>query len=160
MKPFERFLRFIMMSILVPRFGERDLTSFMDLTYMDHLMIKDLRIFLGRERAKRRDDEDEVPAKNEQNEEVENLEQNNEDDFEREAVNEEVGDVIKEVRSAALVYFNEGDNDFGVDPRLIGGMSDSVFLPLQAELERVRVDKIQAELNTAQAENVRLLALL
>ncbi|GAB2278226.1 hypothetical protein Dimus_012918 [Dionaea muscipula] len=38
MKPFQRFVHFIVMKNIVPRFGKRDTTSFMDLTYMDHLM--------------------------------------------------------------------------------------------------------------------------
>ncbi|GAB2266383.1 hypothetical protein Dimus_001392 [Dionaea muscipula] len=36
MKPFQRFVHFIVMKNIVPRFGKRDTTSFMDLTYMDH----------------------------------------------------------------------------------------------------------------------------
>ncbi|GAB2273202.1 hypothetical protein Dimus_008005 [Dionaea muscipula] len=38
MKPFQRFVHFVVMKNVVPRFGKRDTTSFMDLTYMDHLM--------------------------------------------------------------------------------------------------------------------------
>ncbi|GAB2297755.1 hypothetical protein Dimus_031842 [Dionaea muscipula] len=38
MKPFQRFVHFIVMKNIVPRFGKRDTTSFMDLTYMDHLV--------------------------------------------------------------------------------------------------------------------------
>ncbi|GAB2266449.1 hypothetical protein Dimus_001457 [Dionaea muscipula] len=38
MKPFRRFVHFIVMKNIVPRFGKRDTTSFMDLTYMDHLV--------------------------------------------------------------------------------------------------------------------------
>ncbi|GAB2278605.1 hypothetical protein Dimus_013283 [Dionaea muscipula] len=38
MKPFQRFVHFIVMKNIVPRFGKRDITSFMDLTYMDHLV--------------------------------------------------------------------------------------------------------------------------
>ncbi|GAB2286600.1 hypothetical protein Dimus_020995 [Dionaea muscipula] len=37
MKPFQRFVHFIVMKNIVPRFGKSDTTSFMDLTYMDHL---------------------------------------------------------------------------------------------------------------------------
>ncbi|GAB2289856.1 hypothetical protein Dimus_024159, partial [Dionaea muscipula] len=36
MKPFQRFVHFVVMKNVVLRFGKRDLTSFMDLTYMDH----------------------------------------------------------------------------------------------------------------------------
>ncbi|GAB2284034.1 hypothetical protein Dimus_018516 [Dionaea muscipula] len=38
MKPFHRFLQIFVMKNLVPRFGKRDITSFMDLTYMDYLL--------------------------------------------------------------------------------------------------------------------------
>ncbi|GAB2284199.1 hypothetical protein Dimus_018664 [Dionaea muscipula] len=38
MKPFQRFVHFIVMKNIIPRFGKRDTTSFMDLTYMDHLV--------------------------------------------------------------------------------------------------------------------------
>ncbi|GAB2266136.1 hypothetical protein Dimus_001158 [Dionaea muscipula] len=38
MKPFHRFLQLFVMKNLVPRFGKRDITSFMDLTYMDYLL--------------------------------------------------------------------------------------------------------------------------
>ncbi|GAB2283428.1 hypothetical protein Dimus_017943 [Dionaea muscipula] len=38
MKPFQRFVHFIVMKNIVPRFGKRDTTNFMDLTYMDHLV--------------------------------------------------------------------------------------------------------------------------
>ncbi|GAB2265491.1 hypothetical protein Dimus_000542, partial [Dionaea muscipula] len=42
MKPFQRFLQFIMMKNVAPRFGKRDTTRFMDFTYMDHLLIRRL----------------------------------------------------------------------------------------------------------------------
>ncbi|GAB2283890.1 hypothetical protein Dimus_018374 [Dionaea muscipula] len=38
MKPFQRFVHFVVMKNVVSRFGKRDTTSFMDLTYMDHLV--------------------------------------------------------------------------------------------------------------------------
>ncbi|GAB2288190.1 hypothetical protein Dimus_022531, partial [Dionaea muscipula] len=41
-----------------------------------------------------------------------------------------------------------------------GHIPDSVFTPFQAEFERARANRIQAELEKAQAENARLLALL
>ncbi|GAB2284382.1 hypothetical protein Dimus_018836 [Dionaea muscipula] len=40
MKPFQRFVHFLVMKNVIPRFGKRDTSSFMDLTYMDHLMAK------------------------------------------------------------------------------------------------------------------------
>ncbi|GAB2285797.1 hypothetical protein Dimus_020236 [Dionaea muscipula] len=42
MKPFQRFIRFLVMKNVIPRFGKRDTSSFMDLTYMDHLMARRL----------------------------------------------------------------------------------------------------------------------
>ncbi|GAB2279060.1 hypothetical protein Dimus_013721 [Dionaea muscipula] len=42
MKPFQRFLHFIVMKNIAPSFGKRDTTSFMDLTYMDHLLSRRL----------------------------------------------------------------------------------------------------------------------
>ncbi|GAB2265707.1 hypothetical protein Dimus_000746, partial [Dionaea muscipula] len=37
MKPFQRFIHFLVMKNVVPRFGKRDTTSYMDLIYMDHI---------------------------------------------------------------------------------------------------------------------------
>ncbi|GAB2273159.1 hypothetical protein Dimus_007964 [Dionaea muscipula] len=42
MKPFQRFIHFLVMKNVVPRFRKRDTSSFMDLTYMDHLIFKRL----------------------------------------------------------------------------------------------------------------------
>ncbi|GAB2294810.1 hypothetical protein Dimus_029005, partial [Dionaea muscipula] len=42
MKPFQRFIHFLMMKNVVPRFGKRETTSYMDLTYMDHLTTRRL----------------------------------------------------------------------------------------------------------------------
>ncbi|GAB2265902.1 hypothetical protein Dimus_000933 [Dionaea muscipula] len=38
LKPVQRFVHFLVMKNVVPRFGKRDTSSFLDLTYMDHLM--------------------------------------------------------------------------------------------------------------------------
>ncbi|GAB2272634.1 hypothetical protein Dimus_007456 [Dionaea muscipula] len=38
LKPFQRFIHFLVMKNVVLRFGKRDTSSFLDLTYMDHLM--------------------------------------------------------------------------------------------------------------------------
>ncbi|GAB2299086.1 hypothetical protein Dimus_033157 [Dionaea muscipula] len=40
MKPFHRLLQIFVMKNLIPYFGKRDVTSFMDLTYMDYLLTK------------------------------------------------------------------------------------------------------------------------
>ncbi|GAB2292940.1 hypothetical protein Dimus_027167, partial [Dionaea muscipula] len=42
LKPFQRFIHFLVMKNVVPRFGKRDTSSFMDLTYMDYLMSRRL----------------------------------------------------------------------------------------------------------------------
>ncbi|GAB2303439.1 hypothetical protein Dimus_037430 [Dionaea muscipula] len=42
LKPFQGFIHFLVMKNVVPRFGKRDTSSFMDLTYMDHLMSRRL----------------------------------------------------------------------------------------------------------------------
>ncbi|GAB2299588.1 hypothetical protein Dimus_033651 [Dionaea muscipula] len=42
MKPSQRFIHFLVMKNVIPRFGKRDTSSFMDLTYMDHLMARRL----------------------------------------------------------------------------------------------------------------------
>ncbi|GAB2301339.1 hypothetical protein Dimus_035369 [Dionaea muscipula] len=42
LKPFQRFVHFLVMKNVVPRFGKRDTSSFLDLTYMDHLMSRRL----------------------------------------------------------------------------------------------------------------------
>ncbi|GAB2293181.1 hypothetical protein Dimus_027387 [Dionaea muscipula] len=42
MKPFQRFIHFLVMKNVILRFGKRDTSSFMDLTYMDHLMARRL----------------------------------------------------------------------------------------------------------------------
>ncbi|GAB2273951.1 hypothetical protein Dimus_008722 [Dionaea muscipula] len=42
MKPFQRFIHFLVIKNVIPRFRKRDTSSFMDLTYMDHLMARRL----------------------------------------------------------------------------------------------------------------------
>ncbi|GAB2287572.1 hypothetical protein Dimus_021945 [Dionaea muscipula] len=181
MKSFQRFLHFVVMKIMVPRFGKRDTTSFMDLTYMDHLLTRRL-VNLPR----RRDDEEEIPAENVENEEAANEgEEVHQDDIDWEAVNEE--DEIQGESGSAEKFYDVEDEvqgsagmieqvseviarvsvqqketaASGVDPSTpTGSIPDSIFLSLQAELERARVDRIQVELDRAQAENARLLALL
>ncbi|GAB2302178.1 hypothetical protein Dimus_036195 [Dionaea muscipula] len=45
MRPFQRLLHIFVMKNLVPRFGKRDLTSFMDLAYMEELITRILNTF-------------------------------------------------------------------------------------------------------------------
>ncbi|GAB2273535.1 hypothetical protein Dimus_008325 [Dionaea muscipula] len=40
MKPFQRFIHYLVMKNVVPRFGKKDTTSYMDLIYMDHLIAR------------------------------------------------------------------------------------------------------------------------
>ncbi|GAB2266532.1 hypothetical protein Dimus_001534, partial [Dionaea muscipula] len=42
MKPSQRFIHFLVMKNVIPRFGKRDTSSFLNLTYMDHLMARRL----------------------------------------------------------------------------------------------------------------------
>ncbi|GAB2281876.1 hypothetical protein Dimus_016438, partial [Dionaea muscipula] len=42
LKPFQRFIHFLVMKNVVPRFGKRDTTSYMNLIYMDHLIARRL----------------------------------------------------------------------------------------------------------------------
>ncbi|GAB2301845.1 hypothetical protein Dimus_035871 [Dionaea muscipula] len=42
MKPSQRFIHFLVMKNVTPRFGKRDTTSFMDLSYMNHLTARRL----------------------------------------------------------------------------------------------------------------------
>ncbi|GAB2278803.1 hypothetical protein Dimus_013477 [Dionaea muscipula] len=149
MKPFQRFLHFLVMKIVVPRFGKRDTTSFMDLTYMDHLMTRRLVnlprlmlrhmtyvIFVENHELpngdwltmvfkaynvplheiggiRRRDDENEAPTKNVQNEEIEDEGQINQEDFDWEAVFDEVEILEEEVEKEAEVEeYGSGEKYF------------------------------------------------
>ncbi|GAB2287823.1 hypothetical protein Dimus_022180 [Dionaea muscipula] len=153
MKPFQRFLPFIVMKNVEPRFGKRDTTSFMDLTYMDHLLTRRLltmvfeafdvplvdkkgeepksydyfeetfltmcqlrRIdgiwWLGTGENRRRDDEDEASAEDVQNEEVASEGQNSQEDFDWEAVIDEV-EIQEEVEKEAEIQGeSESDDKF------------------------------------------------
>ncbi|GAB2295160.1 hypothetical protein Dimus_029334 [Dionaea muscipula] len=73
MKPSQRFIHFLVMKNVIPRFGKRDTSSFLDLTYMDHLMAR-----------RRRDDDEATPE-----EEAESDDEGNKDDFDREAIIDE-----------------------------------------------------------------------
>ncbi|GAB2297801.1 hypothetical protein Dimus_031889 [Dionaea muscipula] len=132
MKPFQRFLHFIVMKNLAPRFGKRDTTKFMDLTYMDHSS------------TRRRDDEDEAPAKNVQNKEG----------------SADVSNEVLEV-SAPVSDQQKEKASIGVDPSVpTGSIPDLLLQHYQAELDRARADRLQVELDKARAENPRLQALL
>ncbi|GAB2297681.1 hypothetical protein Dimus_031768 [Dionaea muscipula] len=84
MKPFQRFIHFLVMKNVVPRFGKRDTTSYMDLIYMDHLIARrETGVWwIGSGENRRRDDEIKEPA-----EEV-HEEEEVQKDFDWEAVND------------------------------------------------------------------------
>ncbi|GAB2275842.1 hypothetical protein Dimus_010587, partial [Dionaea muscipula] len=86
MKPFQRFIHFLVMKNVVPRFGKRDTSSFMDLTYMDHLMTRRENgiWWIGSGENRRRDDDVDAPE-----EEAEDEDEGNKDDFDREAMIDE-----------------------------------------------------------------------
>ncbi|GAB2284086.1 hypothetical protein Dimus_039646 [Dionaea muscipula] len=247
MRPFQRFIHFLVMKNVVPRFGKRDTTSYMDLIYIDHLIarrlvnltrvimrhmsyvisVKDHELpygdwltmvfeefgvplvdkkgeepkrydyfeetfltmckltrengiwWIGTGENMRRDDEIEAPEE-EAEEEVEA-----QNDFDWEAVIDEAAD---QGESGSGEKFYDAEDEVQespevneeasavpapssvqqkktkiarVDPSgLSGHIPDSVFTPYQAEFERARANRIQAELEKAQAENARLLALL
>ncbi|GAB2288459.1 hypothetical protein Dimus_022791, partial [Dionaea muscipula] len=107
---------------VVPRFGKRDTTSFMDLTYMDHLLMRTLvnlpRVMLRHmayvisvenHELSRRDDEDE--GVNNENAPAENLEENPEG-FEWEAVNDEAEIQGGEMEKGVEVEASGSDDEF------------------------------------------------
>ncbi|GAB2287984.1 hypothetical protein Dimus_022333 [Dionaea muscipula] len=135
--------------------------------------------WIGTGKNRRRDDDFEAPAE-EEHEEVEP-----QNDFDWEAVIDEAAD---QGESGSGDKFYDAEDEVqespevneevpavpapssaqqketeaaGVDPSGPSGhIPDSVFLPFQAEFERARADRIQVDLEKAQAENARLLALL
>ncbi|GAB2299337.1 hypothetical protein Dimus_033412 [Dionaea muscipula] len=238
------------MKNMVPRFGKRDTTSFMDLTYMDHLVsgrkinlltvmmrhmayvisVKDHELpygdwittifyafdvplvdkqgeepkrydyfketfltmckltrengvwWIGTGENRIRDDEIEAPA-----EEVYE-EEEAQKDFDWEVVIDEaavqgesgsddqffdaqvdVEEPVTEAPAAPAFSASPGDSTnqqkeqtpAEVDPSGPSGhIPESVMIKLQAEFERARANRIQSDLEKAQAENARLLALL
>ncbi|GAB2292364.1 hypothetical protein Dimus_026609 [Dionaea muscipula] len=250
MKPFQRFILFLVVKNVVPRFGKRDTTSYMDLIYMDHLItrrlvnlprvmmrhmsyvisVKDHELpygdwlnmvfedfgvplvdkkgkepkkydyfkdtfltmcklkrengvwWIGTGENRRRDDEIEAPA-----EEV-HEEDEAQKDFDWEAVIDEaavqgesgsddqffdaqvdVEEPVTEALVAPTFPASPGDSTtqqkeqtpIGVDPLgPFGHIPESVMIKLQADFKRARANRIQADLEKAQAENARLLALL
>ncbi|GAB2289951.1 hypothetical protein Dimus_024249 [Dionaea muscipula] len=244
-----RFVHFLVMKNVVPRFGKRDTTSYMDLIYMDHLTsrrlvnlprvmmrhmsyvisMKDHELsygdwltmvfeafgiplidkqgeepkrydyfeetflsmcqngvwWLGSGENRRRDDEEATPA---ENEEVDEEEAEDQPDFEWEAVVDKaalqgesgsddqfydaqvkVEEPVAEAPAIPVFPASPGDSTnqqkepeaAGVDPSgPTGHIPDSVMSKLQANFERARANRIQADLEKAQAENARLVALL
>ncbi|GAB2276276.1 hypothetical protein Dimus_011007 [Dionaea muscipula] len=187
LKPFQRFVHFLVMKNVVPRFGKRDTSSFLDLTYMDHLMsrrlvnlprvmirhmsyvisMKDhelpygdwLTMWIGSGENRRRDDDVDAPE-----EEAEEEEEGNKDDFDWEADKEQGSPEVNEEIPAAVPQSSPQQKEqdaSGVDPSCpTGRIPEAVMTKLQAEFERKRANRFLADLEKAKAENARLLALL
>ncbi|GAB2280732.1 hypothetical protein Dimus_015358 [Dionaea muscipula] len=139
-----------------------------------------LATILGNGENRRRDDDVDAPE-----EEVEEEEEGNPADFDWEAVIDEAAvegesgsgekfydaedkeqgspEVTEEI-SAAVPQSSAQQTEkeaSGVDPSCpTGRIPDAVMLKFQAEFERTRGNRFQADLEKAQAENARLLALL
>ncbi|GAB2273477.1 hypothetical protein Dimus_008269 [Dionaea muscipula] len=203
LKPFQIFINFLVMKNVVPRFGKRDTSSFMDLTYMDHLMSRRL-VNLPRVMIRHMSyvismkdhelpygdwltmvfEEFGVPLVNKKGEEPKRY-----DYFEETFLT-----MCKLTRENGVWWIGSGENRIrdddnvpeeeaqeeegnqaefdweaqketeasGVDPSggPSGHLPEVVMNKLQAEFERARANRFQADLEKAQAENARLLALL
>ncbi|GAB2275733.1 hypothetical protein Dimus_010485 [Dionaea muscipula] len=214
---------------VVPRFGKRDTTSYMDLIYMDHMTsrrlvnlprvmmrhmsyvisVKDHELpygdwltmvfeafnvplidnqreepkrydyfeetfltmcqlkrengvlWLGNGENRRRDDEEASPVQNEAGE------SGSDDQFYDAQV--EVEEPVAEASVISVFPASPRDSTTvqkepataGVDPSApTGRIPDSIMSKLQADFERARANRIQANLEKAQVENARLLSLL
>ncbi|GAB2292777.1 hypothetical protein Dimus_027012, partial [Dionaea muscipula] len=132
LKPFQRFVHFLVMKNVVPRFGKRDTSSFLDFTYMDHLMSRRLvnlprgeepkrydyfeetfltmckltrenRVWwIGSGENRRRDDDVDAPE-----EEAEEEDKGNKDDFDWEAV---IDDAAVEGESGSGEQFYDAED--------------------------------------------------
>ncbi|GAB2290262.1 hypothetical protein Dimus_024544 [Dionaea muscipula] len=180
LKPFQRFIHFLVMKNVVPRFGKRDTSSFMDPTYMDHLMSQRLvnlprevekieegmMIMFQKKRLKKKKEiESNLIGKSVIDEAAEQGESGSDDQFFDAQV--DVEEPATETPAAPEVVAQDSvqrkeTEASGVDPS--GGPSshlpEAVMNKLQAEFERARANRFQADLEKAQAENARLLSLL
>ncbi|GAB2290455.1 hypothetical protein Dimus_024734 [Dionaea muscipula] len=198
MKPFQRFIHFLVKKNVDPCFGKRDTTSYMDLIYMDHpiarrlvnlprvmmrhmnyvISVKDHELLYG-DWMTMIFEEFGVPLVDKKEEE----EAQNHFDWEAvidEAADhgepgsgEKFSDAEDEIQEPAAVVVevpavvaqasaqHKVTEAVGVDPSGSSGhLPETVMNKLQAEFERAHADRIQADLEKAQAENARLLALL
>ncbi|GAB2266239.1 hypothetical protein Dimus_001259, partial [Dionaea muscipula] len=185
MKPLQRILHFVVMKNLVPRFGRRDTTSFMDLTYMDYLITRRL-VNLLRIMLRHMVYVISVPAYElPYGDWLTMVAMIDEVEIQKEEVHDEA-EIHGESRSAEKFYDAEDEvqgsfdvvdevpevpapvpeqqkeiTTAGVDPLIpVGNISESDFAKFQAEFDRARVDRLQDELDRARAENARLQALL
>ncbi|GAB2295056.1 hypothetical protein Dimus_029238 [Dionaea muscipula] len=171
MKPFQRFVHFMVMKNLVPRFGKRETTGFMDLTYMDHLVTRRL-VNLPRVMMRHmsyaisvKDHElpygdwhtmvfeaFDVPMIDKQGEEPKRY-----DFFEETflAMSEAPAVPVFPASPRDSTNVQKEPATAGFDPTIpSGSILDSVILKLQAELEQARARRLQADLEKAQADNV------
>ncbi|GAB2269281.1 hypothetical protein Dimus_004206 [Dionaea muscipula] len=184
MKPLQRFIHFLVMKNVVPRFGKRDTTSFMDLIYMDHLIARRL-VNLPRVMMRNmsyvisvKDHElpygDWLTMLTRENGVLwigsgENRRRDDDVDApEEEAEEEEEGNpadfdweaVIDEAavegESGSWEKFYDAEDKEQGSPKI----PEVVMTKLQAEFERKRANRFLADLEKAKAENARLLALL
>ncbi|GAB2265844.1 hypothetical protein Dimus_000875, partial [Dionaea muscipula] len=168
MKPFQRFIHFLVMKNVVPRFGKRDTSSFMDLTYMDHLMARRENgvWWMGSGENRRRYDDMDNPE-----EEAEKEDEGNTDGFDWEAVIDEAAvegesgsgekfydvedkdqgspevqeDIPAEAPQSSAQQKEQGTS--GVDPSCpTGRIPEAELLKFQAEFERKRANRFHADL--------------
>ncbi|GAB2266123.1 hypothetical protein Dimus_001146, partial [Dionaea muscipula] len=168
MKPFQRFIHFLVMKNVVPRFGKRDTSSIMDLTYMDHPMSRRLvnlpRVMMRHMSYVISMKDHELPYEAVVDEAAVEGESGSGEKF-YDAEDEvqgslEVNDEVPAVVTQASAQQKEPGSS-GVDPSCpTGRIPEAVMNKLQAEFERARANRFQADLEKAQAENARLLALL
>ncbi|GAB2278110.1 hypothetical protein Dimus_012808 [Dionaea muscipula] len=169
MKPFQRFIHFLVMKNVIPRFGKRDTSSFMDLTYMDHLIARrhsGVPLVIKKEKNLRNMISLKTPSLpcaiviDEATTEGESV--LDDQFYDAQAEVEEPSDVNTKQDSASPASSSDQQKDqepSGVDP--LGPTSrEADFLKFQAEFERKRANRFHDELEKAKAENAKLLALL
>ncbi|GAB2294425.1 hypothetical protein Dimus_028633 [Dionaea muscipula] len=184
MKPFQRFIHFLEFGVLlVDKKGEepKRYDYFEESFLTMYKLTRENEVWwIGTGENRRRDDDNEAPA-----EEVHEEKEAQNAEFDRKVVIDEAADqgesrsgekfydaedeiqeptaVIEEVPAVATQASaqQKETTPSGVDPSGPSGhLPESVKNKLQAEFERARADRIQADLEKAQAENSRLLALL
>ncbi|GAB2283441.1 hypothetical protein Dimus_017953 [Dionaea muscipula] len=175
MNPFQRFIHFLVMKNVVPRF------DWLTMVFEDFdVPLVDKK---GEEPKRRRDNDIEVLAEEVyEEEEVQNAYFDWEAVIDEAAVQGESGsddqffdaqvdveEPVTEAPAAPVFPPSPGDSTnqqkeqtpAGVDPLGPSGhIPESIMIKLQAEFERARANRIQSDLEKAQAENVRLLVLL
>ncbi|GAB2283754.1 hypothetical protein Dimus_018246 [Dionaea muscipula] len=160
MKPFHRFVHFLVMKNEVPRFGKRDTNNYVDLIYMDHLTSTRLvnlpRVMMRYMNYVISMKDHELPY----GDWLTMGESGSDDQFYDAQV--EVEEPVAKAPAVPVFPASPGDSKnqqketeaVGVDPSApTGSIPDSVMSKLQAEFERARANRIQANLEKAQPEN-------